>query len=297
MINGIVNVKKETGYTSFDVVAKLRKIFHIKKIGHTGTLDPNASGVLPVCIGSATKLVDMLTDKDKTYEVTMLLGTTTDSGDITGTVIDKKDVNVSDEALLEAIHFFTGEYDQVPPMYSAIKINGKKMYQLARAGVMVERKSRRVRIDSIKVLDISLPEVSLEVCCGKGTYIRSLCEDIGNRLFTGACVKDLRRTKVGPFLIKNSLTIDEIALFYEKGELDKFIVKPDDMFPDFGKIVVKSTSDRLLSNGNKLKEMDLYSKVEGKEKDYKVYFSDDTFAGIYALSDEEYKPVKMFLSE
>ena len=188
MINGILNIYKEKGYTSHDVVARLRRIAGQKKIGHTGTLDPDAEGVLPVCLGRATKVCDMLTDRDKTYEAVLLLGRTTDTQDISGTVLSECSTeDLEPEKVEECILGFAGEYDQIPPMYSALKVNGRKLYELAREGKTVERKSRRVVIRSIRILEMELPRVRMEVTCSKGTYIRTLCQDIGERLGTGGC--------------------------------------------------------------------------------------------------------------
>ena len=186
-MDGILNIYKEKGYTSHDVVAKLRGILKTKKIGHTGTLDPDAQGVLPVCVGRATKLCDMLTDKDKAYETVMLLGKTTDTQDITGSVLSESELgeDITAEKVTEVINSFVGEYMQVPPMYSALKVNGKKLYELARSGIEVERKARKVYIHSIEIKDISLPRVTMTVNCSKGTYIRTLCHDIGETLGAG----------------------------------------------------------------------------------------------------------------
>ena len=187
MINGIINVYKEKGYTSHDVVAKMRGILKMKKIGHTGTLDPDAEGVLPLCIGKATKLVDMITDKDKTYEIAMKLGVTTDTQDLTGQVLTSSEVNLREEEVISAIQSFIGEYMQLPPMYSAIKVDGKKLYELAREGKEIERKRRLVKIYDIRILQMNLKEheVTVSVDCGKGTYIRTLLHDIGEKLGCG----------------------------------------------------------------------------------------------------------------
>ena len=188
MKSGIINVYKEAGYTSFDVVAKLRGILHIKKIGHTGTLDPDAVGVLPICIGKATKVCDMLTNTDKTYVATLLMGVSTDTYDISGTILDEKEVNVTPEMVEKTIKSFIGEQDQIPPMYSAIKVNGKKLYELAREGKVIERKARRINIYNIEIIDINLPRVKMRIDCSKGTYIRSLCNDIGEKLGCHGCM-------------------------------------------------------------------------------------------------------------
>ena len=197
MIHGIINVYKEKGFTSHDVVAKLRGIVGQKKIGHTGTLAPDATGVLPVCLGKATKLCDLLTDKDKTYEAVMLLGMTTDTQDITGRILEEKSTEtLTADKVREVIESFIGDYDQIPPMYSALKVNGKKLYELAREGKVVERKARPVKILDIRIIEMDLPRVRMEVSCSKGTYIRTLCHDIGEQLGCGGCKDSLIRTRV-----------------------------------------------------------------------------------------------------
>lgn len=192
-MNGILNVYKEPGFTSHDVVAKLRGICKQKKIGHTGTLDPEASGVLPVCLGNATKLCDLLTDKDKEYRAVLLLGVETDTQDTTGQILAEKEVNADEEDVRSAILSFVGPYDQIPPMYSALKVNGQKLCDLARKGQVVERKSRRITIHSIEIEDISLPRVTMRVACSRGTYIRTLCHDIGQKLGCGGAMERLER--------------------------------------------------------------------------------------------------------
>ena len=196
MVNGILNVYKEKGYTSHDVVAKLRGIVGQKKIGHTGTLDPDAEGVLPVCLGRATKVCDMLTEKDKTYEAVLLLGKETDTQDISGTVLRVGETEgLTQEQVKDCVMSFVGEYDQIPPMYSALKVNGKKLYELAREGKTIERKSRKVEIKEIRILEMALPRVRMEVSCSKGTYIRTLCHDIGEKLGCFGCMESLLRTR------------------------------------------------------------------------------------------------------
>ena len=192
MINGIINIYKEKGYTSHDVVAKLRGILGQKKIGHTGTLDPDAEGVLPVCLGRATRLCDMLTEKNKIYEAVLLLGKTTDTQDITGRVLEERNTSSLTESYIkECIQGYIGEYEQLPPMYSALKVNGRKLYELAREGIEVERKKRLVQIFDITIDRIELPRISMEVKCSKGTYIRTLCHDIGQDLGAGGCMEAL----------------------------------------------------------------------------------------------------------
>ncbi len=291
MYNGIINVYKERGYTSHDVVAKLRGILKQKKIGHTGTLDPDAVGVLPVCLGSGTKLCDMLTDRSKEYEAVMLLGITTDTEDISGKVIEEKAVNVNEEQLINAINSFVGEYDQIPPMYSAIKINGKKLYELAREGQVVERKPRRVTISEIEIVNVDFPRVTMRISCGKGTYIRSLCRDIGAMLGCGACMEELTRTRVGIFSIDEAKTLGEIEKIAGKEDFLTMLYPVDEVFKEYPEIVVNGRRAMLVSNGNKFLRND--NEPNGMVR---VYFEEGKrFAGVYE-SDVEgfYKPYKMF---
>lgn len=210
MINGIINVYKEKGYTSFDVVAKLRGILKTKKIGHTGTLDPDAEGVLPVCLGKATKVCDLLTDKNKEYVAVMLLGKVTDTQDTTGTVLEEHPVEVTEEQVKEAVLSFTGEYMQVPPMYSALKVNGKKLCDLARAGVTVERQARPVQLYSIEIIKMELPRVCMRVRCSKGTYIRTLCQDSVRNFPVEHVWNPCCSTKVSEFCVQDALRLSEI---------------------------------------------------------------------------------------
>jgi len=300
MINGVINVYKEKGYTSHDVVAKLRKIIHQKKIGHTGTLDPDAIGVLPVCLGRGTKLCDVLTDKDKVYEAVMLLGTTTDTQDNTGTVLTNNPVNISECQAVEAIESFLGEYNQIPPMYSALKVNGKKLYELARAGIEVERKPRLVTIKSINVNEIDFCEdektITFTVECTKGTYIRTLCQDIGEKLGCGACMKSLKRTRVSKFQLSDSLTLDQIADLVEKEQFLDYVIPVDEMFPNYKKIVICTEYNKLLYNGNSV--LVEYAKpIEFEMFDLemvRIYDEDSSFIGIYRLEGNIFKSVKMF---
>ena len=209
MLDGIIVVNKEAGFTSNDVVAKMRGICRQKKVGHTGTLDPDATGVLPVCLGSGTKLCDMLAERDKEYVAELLLGVSTDTQDVSGTVLSERDVEASEEQVREAVMSFLGPYDQVPPMYSALKVNGKKLYELAREGKEIERKARRVEILELEILDVALPVVKMRVVCTKGTYIRTLCADIGEKLGCGGTMKSLQRTRVGRYRLEDALTLGD----------------------------------------------------------------------------------------
>ena len=251
-MNGVLNIYKEAGFTSHDVVAKLRGILKQKKIGHTGTLDPDAEGVLPVCLGNATKLCGLLSDKEKTYEAVLLLGRTTDTQDLTGTVLEERPVTADKKEAREAVLSFLGEYDQIPPMYSALKVNGKKLYELARAGKEVERRPRRVRIDSLEILKTELPEITFRVECSKGTYIRTLCDDIGRKLGCGGTMKSLKRTRVGRFEIAQARTLKELEALAGEGRLEEALIPVEELFAGCPRLMVKPEWERLVRNGNEL---------------------------------------------
>lgn len=252
MIDGFINIYKEQGFTSFDVVAKLRGILKQKKIGHTGTLDPMAEGVLLVCLGSATKMCDLLTEKNKTYTCTMLLGKTSDTEDVTGVMTDVTDVYPDEKTVRAAVMSFVGDYMQIPPMYSAIKVNGKKLYELARAGQVIEREPRSVTIHGITIQSVELPRVTFDVSCSKGTYIRSLCRDIGEKLGCGAVMEKLIRTEVKGFTIEESLTLDEVEKARDDGTLMQHVLTTDKLMPDIPELHISAKGEKLLANGNKL---------------------------------------------
>lgn len=308
-MNGIINVYKEKGFTSFDVCAKLRGILKQKKIGHTGTLDPDAEGVLPVCVGNATKLCDMLTDKDKVYEAVLTLGITTDTEDMTGEVLERRPVTATYDRVLEVIEQFIGTYDQIPPMYSALKVNGQKLYELARQGKVIERKPRTVTIHAIEILEVTpsydcsdvVQEVRMRVSCSKGTYIRSLCRDIGEALQCGGCMKSLIRTKVSIFTLENALRLAEIEECVKTQTLDQVMLPVDQLFLSMPKVVVKKEACKLLYNGNQLKEENITWENDSNHNNIdkiRVYDSEDVFTGIYEYDKRKncYQPVKMFYS-
>lgn len=299
MIHGIINVYKEKGFTSHDVVAKLRGIVGQKKIGHTGTLDPDATGVLPVCLGKATKLCDLLTDKNKTYEAVLLLGKTTDTQDITGEVLEEKSTEaLTEEKVREAIEGFIGDYEQIPPMYSALKVNGKKLYELAREGKVIERKARPVKILDIQILEIDLPKVRMEVSCSKGTYIRTLCHDIGEKLGCGGCMESLIRTRVSTFRIEDAKTLDEIETLKQEGKLVELLVPIDAMFPFYPKITVKDDWKAFAKNGNPL-DLKMLKEACGQDEETQVRLYDESgkFIAIYQWKEKKYHIVKMFFNE
>ena len=302
MINGILNIYKEKGYTSHDVVARLRGIVGQKKIGHTGTLDPDAKGVLPVCLGRATRVCDMLTDRDKVYEAVLLLGTVTDTQDVTGQVLETHPVTATADEVRKRIMDFEGEYDQIPPMYSALKVGGKKLYELAREGKTVERKSRKVYIRRIRVGKIELPRVQLEVECSKGTYIRTLCHDIGAALGCGGCMESLVRTRAGQFEIGESLRLEQVEQAVKKGRLDEILIPVDLLFSACRRMRLKPRSDSLGHNGNPLEMRDFSGSTAGGEEKLqpgdtvRIYDSRDNFIGIYRYDSRSgrFRPEKMF---
>ena len=301
-MNGVLNIYKEAGFTSHDVVAKLRGILKQKKIGHTGTLDPDAEGVLPVCLGNATKLCGLLSDKEKTYEAVLLLGQTTDTQDVSGTVLGTASVTAGEEEIREAVLGFLGDYDQVPPMYSALKVGGKKLYELAREGKEVERKARRVRILALEIHGIRLPEVSFSVTCSSGTYIRTLCQDIGERLGCGGCMKSLLRTRVDRFQVEDSLRLSEIEELAREGRIGEALIPVDEMFLAYPKLRMKEAADRLVYNGNPFSAGDAQELLQEETlcgTQVRVYDSSGNFVGIYRRQEDgqglSYRPVKMFL--
>lgn len=296
MIDGFINIYKEQGYTSFDVVAKLRGILKQKKIGHTGTLDPMAEGVLLVCLGSATKMCDLLTEKNKTYTCTMLLGKTSDTEDVTGKLTDVTDIYPDEQTVIETVMSFVGDYMQIPPMYSAIKVNGKKLYELARAGQVIERQPRPVTIHSIQILSTDLPRVTFDVSCSKGTYIRSLCRDIGEKLGCGAVMERLIRTEVKGFTIEESLTLDAVEKARDDGTLMQHVLTTDKLMPDIPELHISAKGEKLLANGNKLSADSFVENQIYRDTYVKVYDEHGRFAALYKYSDEkrQYVPFKMF---
>ena len=290
MVHGVINVRKEKGMTSFSVVARCRRIFGQKKIGHTGTLDPDAEGVLVVCLGKGTKLVDMLSHGTKTYEAVLMLGCVTDTQDTSGTVLREYEVDVSPDEAEAAVLSFEGPQMQVPPMYSALKVDGKKLVDLARRGIEVERKAREVNFSDIEILETDLPRVRFRVTCSKGAYIRTLCEDIGMKLGCGGCMESLLRTRTGRFEISEALTLDEISEKVSEGDLS-FVMPIDKFFDEYPKVQVPENLDADIRNGNRF-ELRGLSDIPNKK--VRVYLSDGAFAGIYKKSGKRFSLEKHF---
>lgn len=248
-MDGILNVLKPPGMTSFDVVAYLRGVLRIKKIGHTGTLDPGAVGVLPVCIGKATKAIEYLVDKDKVYRAELTLGISTDTQDGFGKILSEIEVKASQGEILSAVKSFVGKYSQVPPMYSAIKINGKKLYELARSGIEVERSPREVEVHFINVYYIKSSRVIFDVGCSKGTYIRTLCSDIGDKLGCGGHMSFLVRTRAGNFDLDGALTLEDIKKLAGENSLESKLTGIDEVFGGYSKICLNERDTKKFLNG------------------------------------------------
>ncbi len=322
MYHGMIVIRKEPDFTSSDVVAKLRGILHMRKIGHTGTLDPAAEGVLPVCLGNGTKLAELIADRDKEYEAVLKLGVKTDTQDMTGTVLeeisdDEVKARVSEAQIREVIRSFEGEIDQIPPMYSAVWIDGKRLYELAREGKTVERKPRRVRIAEIEVQKINLPYVTLRVVCSKGTYIRTLCEDIGTKLGVGGAMEHLLRTRVGIFDLEKALTLSQLEeiMHTTPEKVLEYIYPIDSFFAESPAVHVNDASMPFLMNGNPLSfantkegdagEAELWRGIKNAEKEHpgsyiRVYGTEESgetaFYGLYRFDAKRRRMVciKMF---
>ena len=256
-MTGILNVYKPKGITSHNVVSFVRRQLNMKRIGHTGTLDPLATGVLPVLVGNATKLSDLIMADEKKYTARVVLGITTDTDDTTGETVGEREVCVSEEKLREAIKAFIGEIEQIPPMYSAIKVDGRKLYQLARKGVEIERKARKITVYSISTYDFDGKSFMMDVHCGKGTYIRALCRDIGEVLGCGATMDSLERTMSGVFTKENAYTFEEIEEAVKNGTIESLIMKPDEVLGDFARIDLADEMSAKIKNGIRLRPQQL----------------------------------------
>lgn len=287
-INGIIVVNKEQGFTSHDVVAVMRKILGTKKVGHTGTLDPQATGVLPICVGKGTKVSDMLTNSDKEYIAEVTLGLTTDTEDIWGDVLQNNDATHITEAMVKtAAEKFIGKISQIPPMYSAVKIGGKKLYEYARSGVEVERKSRIVTIKEIEILNFKDGKFNMRVACSKGTYIRTLCSDMGKELGVGACMSGLVRTKSSVFTLDNAKTLDELKKEAEDGNIESNIIPVDKLFSHLPKVNLDSERTEKILHG-------MFLSVELSNGEYRVYGNSGDFICIAKVNDGILKIVKNF---
>lgn len=286
--DGVVIVNKPKGMTSHDVVSAMRRVYRTRRVGHTGTLDPMATGVLPICIGNATRAADMLLESDKRYVAEFILGKRSDTLDNEGAITQECEVNVTDEQVRNAVAEFVGEIEQIPPMYSAIKRDGKKLYDLARQGIEVEREPRRIRINSIDVIDIALPTVTIDVSCSKGTYIRSLCDDIGQKLGCGAVMSALQRVETAGFSIDNSYTVDELA---SMDEPQSVLLPTDKLFSHLPAIHLNEKQEKSITNGVR---MTWRTGIEGQS--YRLYSQSGRFLCISRIIDMKLVLVKSFWS-
>lgn len=292
-ISGIINIYKEKGYTSHDVVNIVRKTLGRVKTGHTGTLDPDAEGVLPVCVGKATKLADYVGASTKQYKAEILLGVTTTTEDITGEVLERKEVNVAFEDLKSTAESFIGEYYQKPPMYSAIKVNGQKLYELARQGIEVERKTRLIHIYNIEnITPTGENKAEMLVTCSKGTYIRTLCRDIGEKLGCGGCMSALVRCASGRFTMENSIKIDDFKRLVEENRLAEVLLPMEEALSEYKKITVSSKAEKYLINGNKISLNYCSDRLICGEK-VVVFDEEKNIVGVYEVLDDCIKPLTM----
>ncbi len=280
-MNGIINVLKPTDMTSNDVVCLLRRILHFKKIGHTGTLDPMAVGVLPICIGRGTKVVEHLTNDQKTYRCELKFGASTDTQDRWGTVLEQSDVVPSEEAIDAVLAEFIGEIDQIPPMYSALKIDGKKLVDLAREGIVVERKARRQTIHELKVIRRYEDGLCLDITCSKGTYVRTICHDIGEKLGCHAHMTSLIRMKSGVFEIGSALTLEEVSHYVETGRVDEILHGLDHPFVILEACHISKFALAKLLNGIKIDLSGFLNERPEEDRQYRLYCEND-FIGIGA---------------
>ncbi|MCR4887883.1 MAG: tRNA pseudouridine(55) synthase TruB [Ruminococcus sp.] len=286
-MNGILCVNKPAGFTSFDVVAKLRGILQTRKLGHGGTLDPMATGVLPVFVGNSTKACDIMPDNTKSYRAGFRLGEVTDTQDVTGEVLSRSDMAVSEDMLRETVPHFVGNIMQLPPMYSAVQVNGQRLYDLARKGVEVEREAREIQVSSIDIIsyDAEKREGVLDISCGKGTYIRTIINDIGEKLGCGGIMTSLVRTSSGGFTLADCFTFEQIQQAKDEDRLEELILPIERVFAKLPKLRLNEAQTRMYRNGVKLDLKRVYNIKQGVT-DYAVFGNDGKFIGT-ALADFE----------
>lgn len=292
-MNGVLNIFKPKGMSSFDVVRVVKKVAKTGKVGHTGTLDPEATGVLPICIGRATKIIDYIMDSEKVYEVTFKLGIRTTTYDLEGEVLEKRDTsNLRDEDILGVIKDFIGEYSQVPPMYSALKQNGVRLYELARKGIEVERQGRLIKIYNIEDIKINNPYISMKVTCSKGTYIRSLCYDIGEKLGVFATMTELNRAKTSVFSQENSININDLT----EENIDNYIVTMEEALNKYEAITVHGKYVKLLVNGVRVADSRFTKDKVINNTLYRVYDENNNFIGLGERNDAGFKIEKLLIT-
>jgi tRNA pseudouridine55 synthase len=298
-LDGIINVNKPAGMTSFRVVAIVKRLSGEKRVGHAGTLDPDATGVLPVCLGKGTRVVPYLAEATKTYRAEVELGAATDTYDASGIITQKGDcVNIDREMIEAALRAFRGEIQQTPPMYSALKHKGQPLYTLARAGITIERKSRPITIHRLEIIDWQPPVVTLEIECSKGTYIRSIAHDLGQALGCGAFLKNLERTRCGIFDIKDAVPLLQLEEAFSRGEAVKLIFPPDHALKDLPAIVVDETGEAALVTGGAIAAGQVVSGGDNRDKPkYRAYSAGGRFLGIvrYEAAEGTWRPEKVFV--
>ncbi|GIP21473.1 tRNA pseudouridine(55) synthase TruB [Paenibacillus sp. J22TS3] len=298
---GVLPIHKPAGFTSHDVVAKARGILKMKRIGHTGTLDPQVTGVLPLCLGRATRVVEYMQEMPKEYEAALVLGIATDTEDLTGAIVQEtEEVQVTKEQVLETLRKFTGTISQVPPMYSALKVDGKRLYELAREGKTVERKSREVEIYELELTgfepDLSRPTISFRALCSKGTYIRTLCVDIGRELGVPACMSELKRTMSAGIPLSRCLTLEEVELCVREGNLQQYLIPVDQAVSHLASHQVSAEKVKAALQGQRLSWTAVKPQVMGNEP-IRLYDPDGNFLGIFHKEPESgaIAAVKVFL--
>ena len=292
-MNGVLNIFKPKGMSSFDAVRIVKKVAGTGKVGHTGTLDPEATGVLPICIGKATKIIDYIMNSEKVYEVTLKLGIRTTTYDLEGEVLEEKDCNhLTDVEILQAVNSFIGEYSQVPPMYSALKQNGVRLYELARKGIEVEREGRLITIYNIEDIKINNPYISMKVSCSKGTYIRSLCYDIGEKLGVFATMTELNRAKTSVFSQEESININDLT----KENVNEYILSMEEALEKYDKIIVRGKYVNLLINGVRVGDNRFTNDKVINQKLYRVYDEENNFIGLGKKNDLGFKIEKLLIT-
>lgn len=292
-MNGVLNIFKPKGMSSFDAVRIVKKVAGTGKVGHTGTLDPEATGVLPICIGKATKIIDYIMNSEKVYEVTLKLGIRTTTYDLEGEVLEEKDCNhLIDVEILQAVNSFIGEYSQVPPMYSALKQNGVRLYELARKGIEVEREGRLITIYNIEDIKINNPYISMKVSCSKGTYIRSLCYDIGEKLGVFATMTELNRAKTSVFSQEESININDLT----KENINGYILSMEEALEKYDKIIVRGKYVNLLINGVRVGDNRFTNDKVINQKLYRVYDEENNFIGLGKKNDLGFKIEKLLIT-
>lgn len=293
-MNGILCMNKPQDFTSFDVIGKLRGILHMKRLGHTGTLDPMATGVLPILVGTATKACDILPNQDKTYQATVVFGKATDTLDIWGKPLqDYPEQHVTEAALRAILPEFLGDITQLPPMYSAVSVNGKRLYELARKGETVERPTRTVHIDAITLdaFDETQQTATLTISCGKGTYIRTLLSDIGQRLGGDAVMTALTRTAACGYPLQECLTFEQVAAAMADGTLEEHLLPTDSLFSSYPKLRLNAAQERMFCNGVKL-DLNRLQNLQPDQDIYTVYGATGTFLGT-ALADRTQQELRI----